>query len=74
MFPMKRIVVKVGSRVLTGPDGHLNGTIMQSLVKDIHAIRSDFDVETVLVSSGAVASGRAIYKDAQLVVNAQNVK
>lgn len=71
---MKRIVVKVGSRVLTGSDGHLNSTIIQSLVKDIHAIRSDFDVETVLVSSGAVTSGRAIYKDAQLVVNAQNVK
>ena len=74
MKTMKRIVVKVGSRVLTKLDGHLNGNVIQSLVKDIHAVRNDFSVETILVSSGAVASGRAIYQDTPLTVKAQNLK
>lgn len=71
---MKRIVVKIGSRVLTKLDGHLNGDVIQSLVKDVHTVRNDFNVETILVSSGAVASGRAIYRDTPLTVKAQNLK
>jgi glutamate 5-kinase len=48
-------VIKVGSGVLTGPDG-LNETVVQGLATDICALRRQ-RVEVVLVSSGAIASG-----------------
>lgn len=53
----KRIVVKVGSNVLTTDSGKLNITRMSSLVDQIAWLRQNaYDV--VLVTSGAVACGR----------------
>lgn len=52
-----RIVVKVGSNVLTRPDGKPNVTNMSSLVDQIATLRS-FGHEVILISSGAVACGR----------------
>ncbi len=52
-----RIVVKVGSNVLTRADGKLDVTRMSALVDQIAWLCSR-DYEVVLVSSGAVASGR----------------
>lgn len=50
------IVVKVGSRVLTGADGRLDGGRIESLGRQLDAVcRSGRQV--VLVSSGAVAAG-----------------
>ena len=54
---MKRIVVKIGSNVLTRTDGKLDVTRMSALVDQVAWLRSH-DYEVVLVSSGAVASGR----------------
>ena len=54
---MKRIVVKVGSNVLTRKDGKLDVTRMSSLVDQIAWLRQH-DYEVILVSSGAVACGR----------------
>jgi len=52
-----RIVVKVGSNVLTTDEGKLDITRMSALVDQIAWLRRhDFDV--ILVSSGAVACGR----------------
>ena len=54
---MRRIVVKVGSNVLTREDGHLNVTRMSALVDQLAWLRRhDYDV--ILVSSGAVMAGR----------------
>ena len=53
----KRIVVKVGSNVLTRKDGKLDVTRMSSLVDQIAWLRRH-DYEVILVSSGAVACGR----------------
>ena len=53
----RRIVVKVGSNVLTRPDGKLNVTRMSALVDQIAWLRKN-DNEVILVSSGAVACGR----------------
>ena len=53
----KRIVVKVGSNVLTREDGKLDVTRMSALVDQIAWLRS-CGYEVLLVSSGAVASGR----------------
>ena len=54
---MSRIVVKVGSNVLTRADGKPNVTNMSALVDQIAALRAHGH-EVILVSSGAVACGR----------------
>lgn len=56
----KRIVVKVGSNVLTRPDGKPDVTNMSALVDQIAALHGAGH-EIVLVSSGAVACGRGAF-------------
>ena len=57
----KRIVVKIGSNVLTAAGGGLDTARMATLVDQVAAlVRSG--VEVIVVSSGAVASGRALVK------------
>lgn len=58
---MKRIVVKVGSNVLTRADGSLDVTRMSALVDQMVAIYRS-GVQVLLVTSGAVACGRSILK------------
>lgn len=58
---MKRIVIKVGSNVLTRTDGTLDVTRMSALVDQIAQLRQK-GIEVILVSSGAVASGRSELK------------
>ncbi len=55
----KKIAVKIGSNVLTRPDGTLDITRMSALVDQIAALHKK-GVEVVLISSGAVASGRSM--------------
>lgn len=57
MTHKRRIVVKVGSNVLTRPDGKPNVTNMSALVDQIATIMG-MGHEVILVSSGAVACGR----------------
>ncbi len=54
-----KITVKIGSNVLTRPDGTLDVTRMSALVDQI-AVLHKKGVEIVIVSSGAVASGRSL--------------
>jgi glutamate 5-kinase len=54
---LKRIAIKVGSNVLTRKDGTLDVERMSDLVAQIAALRTQ-GIEVVLISSGAVASGR----------------
>ena len=56
-----RIVVKVGSNVLTRKDGKLDVTQVSSLVDQIAWLHAN-DYEVILVSSGAVACGRSELK------------
>lgn len=53
-----RIVVKVGSNVLTRPDGKLDVTRVSAIVDQIAWLRNQ-GYEVILVSSGAMASGRS---------------
>ena len=53
--PVKRVVVKAGSGVLTGKNG-LNGKVISNLTRDICDLR-ERGIEVILVSSGAIASG-----------------
>lgn len=54
---MSRIVVKVGSNVLTRPDGKLDVTRVSALVDQVAWLHRQGH-EVILVSSGAVACGR----------------
>jgi len=56
----KRIAVKVGSNVLTCSNGTLDVKRIEHLVEQISAIKAA-GVEVILISSGAVASGRSIF-------------
>ena len=58
----RRIVVKVGSNVLTRSDGSLDTTRVSSIVDQIVSLR-EAGYETVLVSSGAVACGRSLIRE-----------
>jgi glutamate 5-kinase len=53
-----RVVVKVGSSSLTGPDGRLDPDKLRALV-DVLAARCTAGGQVVLVSSGAIAAGLA---------------
>lgn len=56
-----RAVIKVGSNVLTGRDSMLDSGVMESIVDQIASLRNT-GIEVILVSSGAVASGRSIVR------------
>lgn len=53
------IVVKVGTRVLTRPDGALDGSRVTSLAEELHQVLAA-GRKVALVSSGAVASGMGL--------------
>ena len=55
----RRLVVKIGSNVLTQPNGLPDGPRMAHLVAQLAALRAQ-GIEIILVSSGAVAAGRSL--------------
>ena len=57
-YQFTRIAVKIGSNVLTRKDGTLDITRMSALVDQVAELRKG-GVEVILISSGAVASGRS---------------
>jgi glutamate 5-kinase len=54
---VKRIVVKIGSGVLTGAENGINPAFLQGLATEIAELRRK-GMDVVVVSSGAVAAGR----------------
>ena len=60
-YQFTKIAVKVGSNVLTRRDGTLDVTRVSALVDQIAELHKA-GVEVVLISSGAVASGRSEIK------------
>ena len=63
-FRYKKITVKIGSNVLTKSDGTLNVSRIAHLVDQVAFLRKN-GVEVVVVSSGAVAAGRAVLAPAK---------
>lgn len=61
MYRFKRVVVKIGSNVLTQADGTLDLKRIEAIVTDIAKMHKA-GIEIILVSSGAVASGRSELK------------
>ena len=58
----RRIAVKIGSNVLTRADGHLDVTRVSAIVDQIAELRA-MGLEVIVISSGAVASGRGELAD-----------
>ena len=57
----KRIIVKIGTTLLTDRNNNLNTEVINLLAKQIGYLRSD-GLQIILVSSGAVAAGRQVLK------------
>ena len=51
-----RVIIKIGSSVLTDKNGSLSESIFKKLADEISKIR-DNNIEVIVVSSGAIASG-----------------
>ena len=68
---MKRLVIKVGTAVLT-QDGQLALDRMANLVELIAKLKNEKDLEVILVSSGAVGAGFTSLKlNKKIVANKQ---
>lgn len=57
-MPSQRIVIKIGSNVIAHPTGSVNEPLLQSLCKQVATLHQQ-GWELLIVSSGAVASGRS---------------
>ncbi|MFC1950665.1 glutamate 5-kinase [Chloroflexota bacterium] len=57
VLPYHRIVVKLGTSLLTGGSDHLNQDVMSSLVAQVGQLHKK-GMELIIVSSGAIAAGR----------------
>lgn len=55
---VKRVVIKIGSGVLTDSDASLDMSIIGQISRDIAALRRQ-GIQVVVVSSGAIAAGRS---------------
>ncbi|PKQ16053.1 MAG: glutamate 5-kinase, partial [Actinobacteria bacterium HGW-Actinobacteria-8] len=56
MAEARRVVVKIGSSSLTGPDGHLSIALVTALA-DVLAAERMAGRQIILVTSGAIAAG-----------------
>ena len=59
------LVIKLGTAVITGADGKADETIIIRLAKEIAELSASYRV--VLVSSGAVGSGKSFIKNAKQI-------
>jgi glutamate 5-kinase len=53
---VNRVIIKIGSSILTDKNGSLSESIFEKLAQEISKIRSK-NIEVIVVSSGAIASG-----------------
>jgi len=54
---VRRVVIKIGSRVIAGADNGLDAAVIGRLAAEVAGVRKE-DREVIIVSSGAVAAGR----------------
>lgn len=60
----KRVCIKIGSNVLTRDNGLPNEELIESIVHQISQLKSN-GKEVILISSGAVAAGRSVFKSSK---------
>ncbi len=61
---VRRVVIKLGSRVLTVDDGGLDYDVISGICSEIAELHKN-GLEIILVSSGAVAAGRAALRSSE---------
>ncbi|TVZ57801.1 glutamate 5-kinase [Flavobacteriaceae bacterium MAR_2010_105] len=59
METVKRVVVKVGTNVLTNKDNRILGPVLRELVRQI-SVLYERDIKVILVSSGSAIAGREV--------------
>lgn len=57
----KRIIVKIGTGVISLKDGGLDSAVLEQLVEQVSALRKR-EIEVIVVTSGAVGTGRGLIK------------
>jgi len=62
----KRIIVKIGTTVLSKNDGSLDKEVLESIVLQVSALKKS-GVEIVLVTSGAVGTGKGLLTPRELL-------
>ncbi len=70
---LKKVIVKIGTNVITRDDGLLDEKVMEQLCEQVAEMKKQ-NVDVILVSSGAMAAGRAfapLYCNANKVVHRQ---
>lgn len=61
------VVIKIGSNQLTTKEGYLDRTRLEGYIRDIMDVREQTGTKIVLVTSAAVAAGRARYQKKKTV-------
>ncbi len=61
----KRVVVKVGTNVLTNKDNRILGPILRELVRQI-SVLYERDIMVILVSSGSAIAGKEVLGDTRI--------
>lgn len=62
----KRVVVKVGTNVLTNKDNRILGPVLKELVRQI-SVLNERDIDVILVSSGSAIAGKEILGETSIV-------
>ncbi|OMP31762.1 MULTISPECIES: glutamate 5-kinase [Mangrovimonas] len=65
MEDIKRVVVKVGTNVLTNKDNRILGPILRELVRQI-SVLYERDIMVILVSSGSAIAGKEVLGDTKI--------
>jgi len=63
----KVLVIKLGTAVITDNEGKVNHAIIEKISTEIVALNNQYNI--VLVSSGAVGSGKSFFKDYKGTLN-----
>jgi glutamate 5-kinase len=58
----KKVVIKIGTNVISTADGKLDENVIGNIQKQVSALKKD-GTDVILVSSGAVGAGRALVPD-----------
>src|SRR5690554_7151877 len=70
---IKRVVVKVGTNVLTNKDNRILGPVLRELVRQI-AVLYERDVMVVLVSSGSAIAGKEVLGDMNITEDRKSTR
>ena len=62
--PQKLVTIKIGSNVITNAEGFPDDAVISNMAKQVHRLR-ELGYRVLLISSGAVAAGRSIYRFAK---------